>query len=399
MHDAIENFFFITPDKFANPYPDIYYFLENEPVFFCKEINVWFVFKYDDVVAAYKDDRLSNERLEAMIDGIPDEELKKKVLPMVNTLFADSCIMQDKQEHRRLRKAINGGFTPKVVNSIRDLIEKIAHELLEKHFETGEMDFAQDYAHILPVAVLCHLFGISQQDRDKVRHWADDIANFFNDMPVTNENAERLIKSGEEMQAHVTALVESRRQTATDDYLGEIVTHGDLSNEELISSSVLLLLAGHETTRNLIGNMIHLLLTHPNQFELVKQNKGLHNAVVEEALRIEAVHSTITRLAKCDVELRGKTIKKGDYVFLCNAAANHDSDIFSEPDKFNIERKLVKNLAFGTGPHLCMGAHLARMEALVTLEKVLELMPNIRLDADKPIVFQHTVNLRGPKLM
>lgn len=392
-------FFLNVPAKLDNPYADFAYFREHKPVFYYASMDAWFVFSYDDVEACFKDPRLSSKRTTAWFQGAP-ADLQADIAPFV-PVFDKFVLMRDGEDHAQLRRLMHTAFSPRVVANLQHIIEQATKELLDHAQAQGAMDAAADFAHILPVIVISDMLGVAQENRLRIRRWADDLADFFNVIPITRETTLRFKVSAEEMIAHLRNLMAERRARPKDDFLTELLHAKEegkgLDDEDIIANAIILLIAGHETTRNLIGNALYLLLTHPAQLAQVKADASRFKSAVDEALRFESVHPMMPRLAAEDLTVRGGQIRKGQFVFLYLSSANRDPAHFPDPDEFDITRHSGKHMAFGMGAHYCLGAPLARLEGQIALQTMFARMPALRLDPDKPIVWQRIANLRGPR--
>jgi len=392
-------FFLNIPAKLDNPYADFAYFRRHRPVFYYEPMNTWFIFRYEDVERLFMDPRLSSKRMDAFIEGAP-ADMREEIRGFTR-IFDRWVLMLDGPEHSRLRKLLHRGFSPRVVATFQEMITELANELLDRVQGHGAMDAAADFAHPLPVMVICGLLGVPRGERDRVMHWADSIADFFNDLPITARNTQRFKGSSAEMITSVRGLIAARRAEPKGDFLSELVQAQEdgqgLTEEEILANCIVLLIAGHETTRNLIGNAVYLLLTHPEQLTRLRRDPSLYRNAIEETLRFESVHPMMPRIAAEDFALHGQQIRKGQFVYLCMGSSNRDPDHFPDPDVYDITKQPDKHLAFGIGPHFCLGAPLARQEAQIALQTLLTRMPNLKLDERRPPQWQRIANLRGPR--
>ena len=229
--------------------------------------------------------------------------------------------------------------------------------------------------------------------------WSLDFIGFFNIIPITAETTRPMVRSANEMIAYTKALLAERRENPREDFLGTLANAqtAEISEEEIVANAMLLLLAGHVAPRNLIGNVIYLLLTHPDQFAKLRAEPGLLRNAIEETLRYEPPVTLIPRIALEDLELHGSTIDKGQIVQLSIASANRDAAHFPDPDRFDITRKVGRSLSFGHGPHGCLGALLAMEEAQIALETLFRRMPDLSLDESREIKWYRNAANRGPE--
>lgn len=343
------------------------------------ETPIWFVTRYDDAVAALLDDErfvrdpalaLEPAEVARMQAGMPPE-----------LAFVESHMLnRDGADHRRLRRLVTKAFTPRMVEGLRPRIQGIADELLDAVADRGRMELVDDYAFPLPITVIAELLGIPAADRSRFRVWSDALVT----PALTPEAIERFGKLVREFVAYLRALFERRREDPRDDLVSALIAvdeRGDtLAEEELFSMVVLLIVAGHETTVSLIGNAVLALLEHPEQRAAALASPEAMRATIEELLRYDGpVERALNRWAAADVELGGKTIRRGENVIVILGSANRDERRFAEPDQVDPGRGDTRHVAFGRGSHYCLGAPLARLEAEIALTTLLRRLPHLRL--------------------
>jgi cytochrome P450 len=266
------------------------------------------------------------------------------------------------------------------VEQLRPRIEELADELIDRVATRGSMELVDDFAFPLPITVIAELLGIPSEDRNRFRAWS----NTFVTPPLTDELRELSVQHTNEFVAYLDQLFADRRAHPTDDLVSALVEAEDagdrLSENELYSMVVLLIVAGHETTVSLITNAVLALLSHPEQLAELRADPSLMPAAVEELLRYDSpVERTITRWASDDVELGGAAISRGDLVIAVIGSANRDPAQFAEPDVLDLHRDAGKHVGFGRGPHFCLGAPLARLETEIALTKLFARLPGLRL--------------------
>jgi cytochrome P450 len=287
----------------------------------------------------------------------------------------------DGEDHRRVRQLVAKAFTPRMVGRLRPRIEEIADDLVDRVAPDGRMELVDDFAFPLPIIVIAELLGIPVEDRDRFRVWS----NSFLLPPLTDELREQILRHTDEFVAYLDVLFAERRAQPSDDLLSALVRaeeHGDrLSENELYSMAVLLIVAGHETTVSLITNAVLALLGQPDELERLQADPSLMRNAVEELLRYDSpVERTIARWAAADTELGGKAIARGNIVIAVVGSANRDAEQFEEPDRLDLTRAAAaKHVGFGRGPHYCLGAPLARLETEIALTKLLGRLPGLRL--------------------
>ncbi len=391
-------FFLNDPRKLDDPFPDLKYFRENRPVFYYAPFEQWFVFWYDDAAGLFHDPRLSADRMKGFVDAAPPEvrEDVRKIAPYLE-LFV---LFNDDPDHARMRKFLHRGFNLEAVRGLKGQIQGATDELLDRVQDQGRFDVCGDFAFLLPAYVLSDFLGVHKEDRDRVVQWSVDFIDFFNNIPITEDTARRMVLSASEMIDYTKDLLAERRAEPRDDFLGTLASaeaeEGSLTEEEIVANAMLLLLAGHVAVRNLVGNVVYLLLTHPEQRSMVQADPELLNNAIEETLRYEPPVILIPRIALEDFDLRGNAIRKGQIVQLSIASANRDEAHFPDAERFDISRKPGRYLSFGFGPHGCLGAPLAKQETRIALETLFRRMPDLRLDESKEIVWYRNAANRGP---
>ncbi|TML82878.1 MAG: cytochrome P450, partial [Actinobacteria bacterium] len=358
--------------------------MREEDAVFCQpgidgETLLWFVTRHDDALAVLLDDErfvrdpalaLTPDELTAFQSGMPE-----------GLQFIDSHMLnKDGEDHRRLRRLVTKAFTPRMVEQLHPRIQEIADELIDAVESRGEMDLVDEFAFPLPITVIAELLGIPVADRDRFRRWTNAIVT----PAFTPEDLAQFGASANEFVAYLRELFERRRSTPGDDLVSALLQVEDggdtLSEEELFSMVVLLIIAGHETTVSLIGNAVLALLQDPDQRAALERDPTRMSHAIEELLRYDGpVERTLNRWAATDVELGGQTIRKGEGVIVILGSADRDPSRFPDPDRLDFAREDVKHLAFGRGSHYCLGAPLARLEAEVALTTLLRRLPGLRL--------------------
>ena len=271
---------------------------------------------------------------------------------------------------------------------MRPRIQSITDELLDAVEPHGAMDVMKDLAIPLPVTVLSEIFGVPKPDRSFFKGWADDLLAFQG----VNKPAVALLRRSQnailELRGYLGKLIREKRREPCEDLLSELVAAESepdrLSEPELVNSCMTLLVAGHETTTSLIGNGLFTILRHPDQWKLLQKDPSLLPSAIEEMLRYESPVARQPRLMKQDAEMGGKQLRQGEMVFQMLNAANRDPAYFDDPDRFDIRRRKNRHIAFGVGPHTCVGAALARTEGQIVFSTLLARLPGIRLVEERP---------------
>jgi cytochrome P450 len=369
----------ITSHEFIQNKDAYYRWLREEaPVYKGKLsiINVYLLSRYDDCVAMLKDPRFVRDR--TTVTG--GRNRLPIPVPKAVALLARNMILADEPEHRRLRNLVHTAFTPRALARLEGRIERLTHELLDAAEPQGRVDLMQVYALPIPVTVIKELVGVSDEDMPRFRSGVRVLSagftgwNFLRtiiwDLPATIR--------------FVRELIARKRADPGDDILTGLIQADEagerLSDDELVSMVMLLILAGYETTVHLITNSVVSLLLHPEQLARLRAEPELVGSAVEEVLRYYGpVQSTKPAYAREDVTIHGVTIPKGATVMPLLGAANHDPAVFERPEAFDITRTPNRHLGFGQGIHYCLGAPLARMETRIALRTLLERNPNLRL--------------------
>lgn len=319
--------------------------------------QLWLVTRYDDVQQALLDPRLGLE---------PPEQY---------SIGTTSLLSSDPPDHTRLRRAVGGLFSRRRMAALRPSLQAIADELIDAFPPNGTIDVIERYAFPFPMAVICQLLGVPADDHADFRRWTVDFFGADEDTPHARPAA---VAS---LYAYLTELLASRRARPTDDLVSEMIADvdGGLSDDELVSTLMLFLVAGHETSVNLIGNGLLALLLHIDQLKLPREDPSGLPAAIEEMLRFDSpVSHAVIRFAGADLEIGGVPIAAGDAVLLGLGSANHDNVLVHE-DVFDVRRPAVPHLAFGHGIHYCLGAPLARLEGQIAFETLLRRVPDLVL--------------------
>jgi cytochrome P450 len=338
---------------------------------------IWFVTRYEDAESVLLDDErfVRDPRL-----ALSSEQLAGELPPFVP--FIDSNMLnRDGDDHRRLRRLVSKVFTPRIVERLRPRIQEIADTLIDRVSTDGEMELVSAFAFPLPITVIAELLGVPVADRERFREWSAAMVS----PALAAAELEQADASLTAFVDYLRVLFGERRHEPGQDLVSALVAVEDggdtLSEEELSSMVALLIVAGHETTVSLIGNATLALLTNPEQRTALERDPALLPRAIEELIRYDGpVERTLVRWAAVDVELRGEKIRRGDSVIVILGAADRDPERFEEPDRLDLaaERE-TRHLGFGRGPHFCLGAPLARLEAEIALGTLLRRLPGLRL--------------------
>ena len=351
---------------------------EEQPIYPIMHKNgsrSWLITRHEDVLAVLKDPRFTKNYLR-----VADDEYISQ-LTEVDRFMTNNLLALDPPDHTRLRALVQKAFSPRLIRAMRPRIQAITDSLLDAVQDQGQMELIADYAFPLPIQVIAELLGIPTEDKEKFRHWSGIVIR-------PHRTKESRLADVPELQAFLAYLAdisEQRREDPREDLLSALVQAEEaadrLSEIELYSMLMLLIVAGHETTVNLIGNGVVTLIQYPEQLALLRANPSLIGAAIEELLRYDSpVESSTDRFALEDVTIGGQHIAHGDHVLVIIASANRDRASFGEKaDDLEIMRAENPHVAFGHGIHYCLGAALARMEGAIAIGSLLERAPNVRL--------------------
>ena len=382
----------MDPTFVADPYPTYRQLRAEDPVHH-SPMGFWVLTRYDDVVAALRDPRLAKEAIAAFVAarfGAP--------VPIMGLSMLD----RDPPDHTRLRSLVSKAFTPRVVEGLRPRIQQIVDGLLTRALEKGSMDVIEEFAYPIPVNVICEMLGVPVEDHERFKGWSLDIARGLDSilLPRDSEVPKRSVASRTALAEYFRELIAKRRASPRSDLLSALIAAeeaGDkLSENELLATCILLLIAGHETTVNLIGNGTLALLRHPDQLRRLRENPALIGTAVEELLRFDGPVQRTARIPSEDVVIDGHTIAKGEMVMPFIGAADRDPAQFPDPDRLDIGRTDNRHIAFGWGIHFCLGAPLARVEGQLAINTLVQRLPSLALATDAP-EFRESLTLRGLK--
>ena len=349
-----------------NPYP-VYRTLRDEhPLYYCEARDIWVLSRFEDVWEAVHD-QASFSSAQGVFPGM-GEYNPEQMLPVM--------IMMDPPRHTQLRRLVNRAFTRRRIADREPAIRGIARGLVEALADAGTGDLVEDLAKPLPSIVIADLLGVPREDRKAFRQWSDQMIQDNPDDPAV---AARAMEGAASLLAYFADLIAERRRSPRDDLLTALITaevDGEhLSEEELFGMCVLLLVAGNETTTNLVSNAAVLFAQNPGQWRAIVADPSLLPGAVEECLRVDSPVQALARTLTRPVVRHDRTMNEGDKVLLVYGSANRDEREFSEPDTFDIERTIDRQLAFGHGIHFCLGAPLARLEAQIAYSELLRRSP------------------------
>jgi cytochrome P450 len=399
MGTAIQDDMF-TPNVIADPYAYYGRLRDEDPVHWNDTYALWVITRHDDVTWMTRHNELFSSAVfrndpKPAYPAIDESDLG--LYEYVRNYQADQFIQHDRPEHLDMRKIVHGYFTPKAMESWRPFVVNAVKELLDAAEEKGSMDVMRDLATPLPVLVIAQMMGVPAEDRPYVRQLAEKLLYIgrgeYDRMPILTDGMKGMVE-------YVSPLVDERIVRPGDDFISVLASgekKGVFTRHQVLVNTSLLLLAGHETTINLICNGTLAFIQHPDQWALYKEDPiGRAKWATEECLRYDAPVKSIQRLASQDIEVRGKVMEKNDRIRWFISSANRDPNVFADPERFDITRQPNPHVAFGNGVHHCLGATLARVEGQEVFKALAERFPDLQV-ATEQLDYQPSITFRSLK--
>jgi pimeloyl-[acyl-carrier protein] synthase len=382
-----ETYTLTDPEFLDDPYPVYRRMRQRDPVYWSDALGAWVLTRYDDVLAALRNPAMSS----AMAEVVARAQLRGSDPALAadyTRVTANMMLMKDGQDHHRLRIMGNQAFTPSALERWQSVIERVVDNLLDTAMPRGRMDLIEDLTKPLPSIVIAELFGIPPEDREVFQEWSMAIACYFGGAVGDPDEAAHAANEATVHQEHYFRdLLEERRRRPSDDLMSLLLkgqADGRLTADEVCSQCILILIAGHTTTMDQLGSTVLALLKNPEQLARLHDDPRLVRSATEEGLRYDCAAQILQRIAREDIKLRGKTIRAGDLIYIALGSANRDPAMFTAPDQFDIGRTDNHHLAFGAGPHVCLGMTLARREMDASLRRLVQRMPRLRFDPERP---------------
>ena len=382
----------------ADPYPAYNWLRENDPVHWSPELAAWVISRYADVRAAFKDAALSSDRVSPVYERRQERD-GDVGHQLVQDILSRWIVFMDPPAHTRLRKLVEYAFRPRAVARMDGIVREMARELGRELDGAEEFDFIERFANPLPVRVIAGMLDVPSEYHEQMAVWSDEIVMLLFGAPSVSDREERAARGLDQFAQLIRNLIAERRKKPGKDLISDLLAaqeRGDqLSEQEIVATCVLLLFAGHETTRNLLANGVKLLLTHPQQWHQLRADATLATGATEEVLRIEGPIKAMWRLSAEATTYQDVTIDAGQRVLLLQAAANRDPRRFDEPDSFDIRRTENRHVGFGYSLHYCLGAAVARLEGTLGFQAVAEHLSDLELATDQfeyqPVVISRTL--------
>jgi len=400
---------FPPPDQILNPFPFYAQMRKSNPVVYDDKNKVWGIFRYEDIQSVLTNYRHFSSDFQKLIN-IEQAQMNQHIQnkkEQERESVRPSILTSDPPYHNKLRSVISSAFTSTTIGRLRPRIEEISHDMIDNVIERGSMDLINDLAYPLPVTVIAELLGIPSDDQDAFKIWADELigstTSSNSNLPIDKRSEQIFKRVQTEMDSYFIDIIEKRKvdKVPSNDLISNLLKAemdgNRLTEDEILAFCSLLLLAGHVTTVNLIGNMIRSLIDNPSQLEkllvhhnghmISKDNPNdypLISSAIDETLRYRSPVQALIRFAAEDVVIGEQRIERGQRLIIWIGSANRDESIFDDAEKFYINRSFSKNahLAFGYGIHYCLGSALASLEAQVVLKVILDRLKNIKYPED-----------------
>ncbi|AVH74387.1 cytochrome P450 [Nostoc sp. 'Lobaria pulmonaria (5183) cyanobiont'] len=388
------------PEFRSDPYPFYHRLRSKDPIHW-SYLGFWVITRYADNLTLLRDSRFSSDLRNW--SGYEQRYIRREHVEFspLAQLVSKWITNQDPPYHTRLRGLVSKAFNPRSIEAMRPHIQDIVNQLLDRVQDAGVMDVIADLAYPLPITVIAQMLGVPVEDRDRLKQWSFDISRTL-DPVMTLDLFKQVNSSIMTFIEYLRHLITERRNHPQQDLLSAMIVAREqsdmLSEDELIATCIFLFAAGHETTSNLIGNGLLALLRHPDELDKLKQNPTLIQSAIEELLRYESPVQLWWRTALEDIEFGNSIIRKGQMVIVHLGAANRDPDQFPDPDRLDITRRENRHIAFSNGIHTCLGAALARLEAEIVFNTLLERMPNLKLQSNA-VEWHETMSLRSLKAL
>ena len=381
---------FISKDYIDNPYKTYNLMRSHKPILFSQTTRLHWVTKMEFAQEMLRDKRFSVDDRKYPIAEKRRKEFKKAGREIMLEQFENPSMLKlDPPDHSRIRKLVQYGFTNRYITSLEPEIKKIIEDCLDKVHNQDSFDLIEDLAKPLPAIVIAKMMGLPNEDLDQFQAWSEDLLVGVGGIGTSREDIKKSGDAYEALIRYFEEIILSRKTSPGDDFIGKLIQaeeSGDKLNvKEMYGTCLLLLIAGHETTTRLIGNGMFTLFNHQDQMSLLQNNHELIPNAIEEMLRYEPpVHATV-RFAENEMIYDGKTYKKGTPFAVSIAGANRDPEANENPNEFDITRDDIKHISFGYGPHMCIGASLARIESRIAFECLFERFKNLELEDKNPV--------------
>jgi cytochrome P450 len=378
----VDTFYLEEADLVADPYPYYALLREVQPVSWSEGADSWALCRYRDVAMALGDPRFSLVRVTRIVERVPPERRHEAAL--LSTMLSKWLFYLDPPPHTRLRQHVMRAFTPAIIKRQENRVQERVDALLDACAGRSEIDLMRDFALPLPAVTVSDILG-SSVDLPRLVKWSSHLADFIGKVDLTPEDVTGACESAEQMAEHFRHIMAEREREPGEDLISAMLAarerDASITDDEIIGLCALIIGAGQETTSNLIGNGMNILLENPGLADDLRAHPEKLPTAIEEFLRCESPVQITARVMLEDVEIDAMTLRKGQHVSLMLGAANRDDDQFPDPDVVDLERTPNRHLALGSGPHFCLGAYLARLQARHAFAALLARFPQMRLKA------------------
>ena len=387
------------PKTVANPYPYFSALRKDDPIHWHVKLKSWIITRYDDVRSILSSDNITVDRLNNFYSKLPSDEaaLLKEIVKYLNLWAA----FRNPPDHTRMRKIMMVAFTRKSITEMQPKISSITDATLSELKNINEIDLVNHYASPIPGLTIMHLLGVPIDMLEEFKSWSDDMSKFIGGARNDKDKYEKASRGCRKMVSFFREIIEDRRENPSEGFLMDLINasveNDKFSDDELIATCMLILFAGHETTTNLISNGILTLIKNQSELKKLLSNPDLLDLTVEEIMRFDGPTNSLVRNVERDHELHNKKLKQGDRVVAMVSSANRDENIFNAPDVFKIDRSPNRHLTFGYGPHLCIGAALAREEGRIAIINFFKHYPKAKLKAENSFEWIDAMVPRGLK--
>ncbi len=372
----------MNQDVLADPHSLYRALRERDPVYWDPYMHAWVVTSYPEVVNVLMTCLADRTVTPAYLD-----QLGLSFMKPFAELMPQQIMFNDGASHARLRGLCMAAFTPRRVERLRTVIDSIADELLDKVMAVGEMELIAEFAGPLPAMVTARLLGVPVEDHQRLHAWVLDLAEVLGNFQHDPDRMAQIVQSLQQLKAYVCAQIEQQRNQPNEGLIHALLTAEvdgqHLTDDEVVANTIIILIGGHETTTSLIAGGFLTLLQRPNAYEQLRTHPEIIAPAVEELLRFESPSQSTARIAPADMQLGGKSIKKGARIVAGLAAANRDPNRFPDPDRLDLERGDNRHVAFGWAAHFCFGAPLARSEGQIAFNKLLGRLSGPKLVEEK----------------
>jgi cytochrome P450 len=398
--ELLSRFDFFNPEVMRNPYPYFAEMREQQPIYYDKKLQAHVLSRYEDVSFALKNHALFSSTKIRIAGKLQEERSAAAELGSVSNL-----VSTDPPLHSRMRGLVSRAFTPKQISAMEPRVRELSQQLVADMTSASEFDFMEGLASPLPVTIISEMLGIDPSRRRDFKRWSDSLIQSGNASLLSGKASEEVVRNAKEMLTYMKEVAEARRREPRGDLISMLVQESDgvaaLTPQEVNSFTVLLLIAGNETTTNLLGNALTQLIRNPEAYEQLRRDPtpAACAAVCEETLRYDSPVIGLFRRTTQEVEVSGGKLPADSSVMVLMSSANHDPRKFPDPERFDPRRDTTGMLAFGHGIHFCLGAPLTRVEAPVALQELMARVPRLDFAPRQPAAIDYGSSffLRGPK--